>query len=528
MRDFEVPGRSTVHAVNGMVATSHPLSTGAALDILKEGGNAMDAAICAAAVQAVVEPQSTGVGGDVFALMCPRGSAEVIAYNGSGRAPAAATVDWYRERGIAAIAQHSPHSVTVPGAIEAWCTLSRDHGKLGLDRLLAPAIRYAAEGYPVHARVRFDWLRALQTVSWDADAKALFAPGGEVPAEGALHRQPQLAETLKTVAGKGRDGFYSGPVVEAMVAKLQSLGGLHTVADFAATAGDYVTAIATDYRGYTVHQIPPNNQGVTALIMLNILEGFDLAQYEALSAERTHLEIEAGRIAFAVRDAAISDPRALRVSPEQLVSKDWATALRANISLDCAMPGIPELGLKSADTVYISVVDRDLNAVSFINSIYHSFGSGVLCPETGVLFQNRGESFRLDPDHPNRIGPSKRPLHTIMPGMLTHGDHAVAPYGVMGGDYQPYGHTRVLTNVIDFGLGPQAAISMPRVFATGSLVAIERTFPAATYEGLRARGHALSPAPAPLGGGQMIVIDREKGVFSAGSEHRKDGCALGY
>ena len=528
MRDFEVPGRSTVHAVNGMAATSHPLSTGAALDVLKDGGNAMDAAICAAAVQAVVEPQSTGIGGDVFALMCPKGTSAVIAYNGSGRAPAAATVDWYRDRGIAAIVQHSPHSVTVPGAVEAWCTLNRDHGRMGLDRLLAPAIHYAAEGYPVHARVRFDWQKAAGTVSWDADAKAVFLRGGAVPAEGALHYQPKLAETLRTVAEKGREGFYAGAVAEAMAAKLRSLGGLHTVADFAAAAGDYVTPITTDYRGYHVHQIPPNNQGVTALIMLNILEGFELAKYQPLSAERTHLEIEAGRIAFAVRDTAISDPGTLKVSPEQLVSKDWAVSLRANISLDRAMKDIPELGLKTSDTVYISVVDRDLNAVSFINSVYHSFGSGILCPETGVLFQNRGESFRLDPAHPNCIGPNKRPLHTIMPGMLTRGSQAVSPYGVMGGDYQPYGHVRVLTNVIDYGFDPQAAISMPRVFATGSLVNIEKTFPAETYDGLKTRGHALNFAPAPLGGGQMIVIDREHGVLSAGSEHRKDGCALGF
>jgi len=528
MRDFEFPGRSAIHAVNGMAATSHPLSTGAALDVLKEGGNAMDAAICAAAVQAVVEPQSTGIGGDVFALMCPKGSSEVIAYNGSGRSPAAAKVDWYREQGIENIEQHTPHSVTVPGAIEAWCRLNADHGSLPLERLLAPAIRYAAEGYAVHARVRCDWLRAVETVSWDADARAVFMPGGKVPEEGQIHIQPELAETLKTVAEKGREGFYEGPVAEAMVAKLRSLGGLHTVEDFAATKGDYVTAITTDYRGYRIHQIPPNNQGVTALIMLNILEGFDLAQYDPLSAERTHLEIEAGRIAFAVRDRAISDPGTLKVSPEQLVSKDWAASLRRNISLDRAMPDIPELGLKTSDTVYISVVDRDLNAVSFINSVYHSFGSGILCPKTGVHFQNRGESFRLDPEHPNCIGPRKRPMHTIMPGMLTYGTEAISPYGVMGGDYQPYGHTRVLTNVIDYGLDPQAAISMPRVFATGSLVNIEKTFPATTYTGLQARGHALNFAPAPLGGGQMILIDREKGVLSAGSEHRKDGCALGF
>ncbi len=528
MRDFVIPGRSCVHAVNGMVATSHPLATGAALDILKQGGNAMDAAICAAATQAVVELQSTGIGGDAFALIARNGSAEVIAYNGSGRAPAAASLDWYRERGITEIGQHTPHSVTVPGAVDAWCTLNRDHGSLALDRLLAPAIRYAAEGFPVHARTRHDWLLAEYTVSHDAGTKAVLMPGGHAPEEGALHIQAKLAETLKIVAAQGREGFYEGPVAQAMVARLREAGGLHTQDDFAAARGDYVTAIATDYRGYTIHQIPPGNQGVTALIMLNILEGFDLAQYDPLSAERTHLEIEAGRIACAVRDSEISDPDAMRVSLEQLVSRDWAAELRAGISLDRAMTGIPEHGLATTDTVYISVVDRDLNAVSFINSLYHAFGSGILCPQTGVLFQNRGESFRLDPGHPNCIGPNKRPMHTIMPGMLTRGAEAVSPYGVMGGDYQPYGHTRVLTNVIDYGLGPQAAIDMPRVFAAGSAVAIEKTFPEETYEGLIARGHNLEFTATPLGGGQMIVIDREKGVLSAGSDHRKDGCALGF
>ena len=317
--------------------------------------------------------------------------------------------------------------------------------------------------------------------------------------EGQLHIQPKLAETLKTVAAKGRAGFYEGPVAEAMAAKLRALGGLHTVDDFAATEGDYVTPITTDYRGYTIHQIPPSNQGVTALIMLNILEGFDLAQYDPLSAERTHLEMEAGRIAFAVRDSAISDPRALKVSPEQLVSKDWAADLRANISLDRAMPDIPDLGLKTSDTVYISVVDKDLNAVSFINSVYHSFGSGILCPETGVHFQNRGESFRIDPDHPNRIGPRKRPLHTIMPGMLTRGAEAVSPYGVMGGDYQPYGHTRVLTNVIDFGLDPQAAISMPRVFATGVAGQYRKDLPGGNLRGPEGPRPCPEFRPGPAG-----------------------------
>lgn len=528
MRDFEFPGRSAVHAVNGMAATSHPLATGAAVDILKSGGNAVDAAIAAAATLAVVEPQSTGIGGDCFALLCPRGSDRVVAYNGSGRSPAAADLAFFQERGITEIARDSVHAVTLPGAIDAWLTLHGDHGGMDFAEVLAPAIRYARDGYPIHARVRFDWLAVADILRGNDAARAVFLPGGEVPREGDLHRQPLLADTLAAIAERGRQGFYEGPVAEAMVRTLRSFGGLHTLEDFAAVKGDYVDAICTDYRGNTVHQIPPNNQGLTALIMLNILEGFDLAGLDPLSSARTHLEIEAGRLAFAARDSVLAEPHAMPVDVPRLLSKDWAGTLRRRIDPQRALADIPDLGLAKSDTVYLSVVDRDLNAVSFINSLYYSFGSGILCPETGVMFQNRGMAFRLDPDHPNRIGPAKRPLHTIMPGMMTRNGRVVMPYGVMGGDYQPFGHAHLLTNMIDFGMDVQQALDAPRVFAMGKEVEIEKTFPPETVSGLLARGHGLRYAPDPLGGGQAIRIDYERGVLSGGSDPRKDGCALGF
>ena len=528
MRDFDFPGRSTVHARNGMAATSHPLATGVAIDILRRGGNALDAAIAASATLAVVEPQSTGIGGDCFALLCLGGGDEVIGFNGSGRAPAAATLDRLLEQGIREIGATSVHAVTMPGAIDAWTALHEAHGRMDFAQLLAAAITYARDGYPVHARVRFDWLRAADLLRLNEAARAVFLPHDQVPDEGDLHRQPALAETLAKVAAGGRRTFYEGEIAKAMTATLQETGGCHAPEDFAAVRGDYVTPISTEYRGGRVHQIPPNNQGLTALIMLNILEGFDLQAWAPLSAERTHLEVEAGRLAFAARNAAIADPATMTAKLAQLLSKDWAGELRSSIRLDCPLTGLPDLALRKSDTVYVCVVDRDLNAVSFINSIYDAFGSAILCPQTGVLFQNRGRSFRLDADHPNCIGPAKRPMHTIMPGMVTRDGRVLMPYGVMGGDYQPFGHTRLLTNVFDYGLDLQAALDMPRAFAGETWIELEKSYPAEVIQGLLAIGHDVRLPAEPLGGGQAILIDHSRGILSGGSDPRKDGCALGY
>jgi len=511
-----------------MAATSHPLATGVALDILKAGGNALDAAIAASAALAVVEPQSTGIGGDCFALISLDGGDDITGYNGSGRSPAGLDLGYFTDRGLTEIAAGSVHSVTLPGAVEAWSRLHTDHGRLPFEELMRPAVAYARDGYAVHARVRYDWLRAEQTLQGNAASRALFLPGGEVPAEGAMHRQPALADTLEAIGSGGAAAFYGGPIAAAMAKSLAAAGGLHTLDDFAAVAGDYVKPASVDYRGHRVHQIPPNNQGMTALLMLNLLEGFDLGSYAPLSVERTHLEIEAGRLAYAVRDAAIGDPATMTANPEWLLSKEWAARLRKAIRLDRALPNLPDLALSKSDTVYLTVVDRDRMAVSFINSVYHSFGSGILCPETGVMFQNRGKSFKIDPLHPNRVGPSKRPMHTIMPGMVTRNGRAMLSYGVMGGDYQPFGHARLLTNVIDYGLDPQAGLDMPRVFASGGEVEAERPFPEEVVRGLAARGHVVKTAAEPLGGGQAILIDHASGVLTGGSDPRKDGCALGY
>jgi len=528
MRDFHLPGRSPVRATDAMVATSHPLATFAALEMLHAGGNAMDAAVCAAAVQAVVEPQSTGIGGDCFVLYCPKGEGTVLAFNGSGRAPTAATADWYAARGFQKMPTYGPHSVTIPGAIDAWCRLLADHGRKGIDAALAPAIRCAEQGYVVHDRVAFDWAESVALLREDEAAARIFLRHGAAPKAGDLHVQPELAATLRLIASEGRDAFYAGPVAADMVSHLRALGGLHTLDDFAATKGDYVAPVSTRYRGYEIHQMPPNNQGLTALLMLNILSGFELGALDPLSAERLHLEVEAGRLAYRDRDRFIADPDLVDVPSRELLSARHAEQLRAVIDPARAMTDLPRVDLPKGDTVYISVVDRDRNAVSFINSTYHSFGSGIVSPNTGVVLQNRGSSFSLDPRHPNCVAPRKRPMHTIMPGMATRDGKAIMPFGVMGGGYQPFGHVHLLTNMLDFAMDPQAAIDAPRVFHDAGVLEAERGIPAAAIEGLRQRGHRVETSKEPHGGGQAIWIDWHRGTLTGASDPRKDGCALGY
>ena len=530
MRNFELPGRSAVHATGAMAATSHPLATQTAVAILQAGGNAMDAAIAACAVQCVVEPQSTGIGGDCFVLYAPNGGGDVVAYNGSGRAPKAAAAAWYAEHGIRTIDGHSAHAVTVPGAVDAWCRLIADHGTMAIGDVLKPAIRYARDGFPVHARVASDWMSNRAIIDEDAATRRIYLPGGAPPAAGGLHRLPELAKTLERIAKLGRDAFYTGPVAEDIVKHLRSLDGLHTLDDFAEAAGEYVAPIKTRYRGFDVHECPPNGQGITALLLLNIVSGLGLDKLDPLSPERLHLMIEASRLAYAERDAVVADPRFVKVPVDRLLSADFAGGLRGRIVPDRANAGRTPVDMPAhADTVYISVVDKDRNAVSFINSLFEAFGSGITAPDSGVLLQNRGYAFRLDPQHPNCIGPGKRPMHTIIPGMLVKDGRAAMPFGVMGGQYQAFGHAYLLTNMFEHGLDVQEAMDLPRLFPTlDGPVEVESGMPNSTVKGLKALGHKTQPTGKPLGGSQAIRIDWESGVLAGGSDPRKDGCAIGY
>ncbi|MCH8183638.1 MAG: gamma-glutamyltransferase [Proteobacteria bacterium] len=529
MRDFQLPGRSTVHALNGMAATSQPLASLAAIGMLQRGGNAVDAAITASAVLCVVEPQSTGIGGDCFALLAPGGEGEVVALNGSGRAPAAATPDWYAGRGITAIDRFSPHAVTVPGAVDAWARLLQDHGTRDFEDVLAPAIRYAEEGYVVAPRVARDWAAEAGSLAGDENARRIFLPGGKPPAAGAVHRQPELAATLRLIAKQGRAGFYEGAVAEEIVDYLRSKGGLHSLDDFSGNAPEYVTPIQTSYGGLDIHQIPPNGQGIAVLIMLNILAGFDLSAMDPLGARRLHLEAEAKRLAFHVRDTLVGDPSQAAVPVDEILSAAYTERLRRSINEDRAM-GPSALGQVPThpDTVYLCIVDRDRNVVSFINSVFDGFGSGLVTPRSGVLLHSRGTGFVLTQGHPNCIGPGKRPLHTIIPGLATRGGRAVMPFGVMGAQFQPTGQVHLLTNILDYGMDLQEALDCPRAFHDGEVLGIENGISDRTADELRARGHEVVRLKEPLGGGQAIWIDWETGALTGASEPRKDGCALGY
>ncbi len=531
MRDFHLAGRSPVYSTHGMAATAMPAATLTALDVLRAGGNAMDAAVAAVAVLGVIEPQSTGIGGDCFCLYAPGGTDKVVALNGSGRAPAAAAIDWFEERGIASLDNTSPHTVTIPGAVSAWETLLARHGTKGLDELLRPAIRFAEEGWPVHSRVAFDWTR-LEGKLRKTGAHA-FLPHGAAPRPGDLFVQKPLAKTLRAIASQGSRAFYEGSVAADMVATLRAHGGLQTEQDFAEsrTVAEFVTPICSDYRGHTVWQCPPNGSGLMVLMLLGILEGFEPLP-DPLDPVRLHRHLEAARLVYRDRDAFLADPSQADVPVARLTSPGYLASLRALIRDDVARAHMPAAGeaLLPAhhDTTYLCVVDRDGNACSFINSLFQGFGSGILAAGSGVMLQNRGFGFVLERGHPNCIAPRKRPMHTIIPGMVTKDGRALMPYGVMGGHFQPMGQTWFLSNMLDYGLDIQQALDLPRVFPYQGKVEVERGVPAAAVQALAARGHAITEVDRPHGGGQAIWIDETRGTLLGGSEPRKDGMALGY
>ena len=525
-RDFQLPGRSPVIAGEGMAATSHPLATLAAIDVMRLGGNAVDAAVTAVAVLCVIEPHMTGVGGDCFALIAEDGK-PVWGYNGCGRSGAKASTETLLAKGMRAIEPTSPHAVNVPGAIEAWDAIVKAHGTWPLSRALEPAIHYAEFGFPVAARVASDWRALVGKLGNSPGATKHYLRGGHAPEEGDIVRLPALAATLKAVAKSGPRAFYEGPIAEDMAATLAALGSVLTVEDFSRHRGEAVTPISTNYRGIDLVEIPPNTQGLTALVTLNILENFDLSQLDPLGPERFHLMLEAARMGFAVRDTHIAEPSRMRVPAMALNDKAFAKTLAAKLDRTKRVP-LPTAPTPGGDTVYLTVVDRDRRAISIINSLYSAFGTAICTEKTGVLFNNRGSGFVLKPEHPNALGPSKRPMHTIIPALAMRDGRCDTTFGVMGAHYQPMGHVQMVLNLFDYGMDIQSAIDAPRAFLEGESTVVERGMPAATIEGLKARGHTIVTAPSPWGGAQAIRIDWKRGVLIGGSESRKDGCALGY
>ncbi len=526
MRDFHLPGRSAVFASNGMCATSHPLAASVAVDILKGGGNAVDAAIGAAVLLGICEPQMTGIGGDCFVLVKPAGEERIVALNGSGRAPAGLSADAMRAAGHTTVSAASVEAVTVPGAIDAFCRLSADWGRIGLAETLAPAIRYADEGVPVAPRTAFDWAHSAQYLR-GAARRHYLRNDGPLRA-GQVFRAPGQAEVLRRVAREGRAGFYEGEVAQDMVDALRAAGGSHTLDDFAATACTWGEPISGTYKGVELVEHPPNGQGATAILLANILSNFDVASMDPFGLERAHLEAEAVKLAYDARNRFVADPDHV-TRLEHMLAPETARALAGLIRMDRAMPSASELSeTVHKDTIYLTVVDRDRMAVSLIYSIFKGFGSGLASEKFGILFQNRGAGFNLVKGHPNEAGPGKRPMHTIIPAMLREGGRVTMPFGVMGGGYQPNGHVRVLSNIVDFGMHPQAAIDAPRAFSDAGRMKVERGYSDAVRQGLADLGHDVIVPAKPIGGAQAIRIHPDEGVLEGASDPRKDGCALGY
>ncbi|MDP5218241.1 gamma-glutamyltransferase family protein [Ruegeria sp. 2205SS24-7] len=525
MRDFQVPGRSEVLATNGMCATSHPLAAQTAIDILKRGGNAMDAAISAAVLLGICEPQMTGIGGDCFVLYTRPGSQQVHALNGSGRAPRAADPVALRATGVDKVDPGSAEAVTIPGAIDAFCHLSETEGQIGLDTILQPAIHYGETGIPVAARVAFDWQRDAAHLQGSARDHYLLA--GDVPQPGQIFRAPQQSEVLRRIARSGRDAFYSGEVAEDMVATLRSLGGTHDMADFADTGCTETTPIDGEYKSVELVEHPPNGQGATAILLLNILSQFDLPAMDPLGSQRAHIEAEATKLAYDARNRFLADPNHSH-RLDHMLDPNTARALAALIDPQRAMPDPAPLSEEvHKDTIYITVVDRDGMAVSLIYSIFRGFGSGIASEKFGILFQNRGSGFTLEPGHPNEFGGGKRPMHTIIPGMLRQNGRITLPFGVMGGAYQSTGHARFVSNLVDYGMGLQAALDAPRCFSDSGKLLVERGYSDAVRQELAELGHSVTLPDVAIGGAQAIRI-RDDGVLEGASDPRKDGCALGY
>ncbi len=525
MRDFHLPGRSPVFAINGMCATSHPLAAKVAIDMLESGGNAVDAAIAAAVLLGICEPRATGLGGDCFVLLKPAGEERVLALNGSGRAPARLDAEHLRARGLTSVPPGGVESVTLPGAVDAFCKLSAEWGRTGLAASLAPAIRYAEEGVPVGSRTASDWIDDATTLK--GDARQFYLTQGAPPEPGQLFRAPAQAEVLRRIARDGRDGFYQGEVADDLIGSLNALGGQHSRGDLAATACTWGEPVTGSYGPVELSEHPPNGQGATAILMLNILRHFDLGALDPFGADRAHLEAEAAKLAYDARNRFIADPDHTR-RLEHMIAPETAAQLAALIDPKRAMTAAAPLSEQvHRDTVYLTVVDRDRMAVSLIYSIYLGFGSGLCSSRFGILFQNRGAGFTLTSGHPNELIGGKRPMHTIIPAMLSQNQRVEATFGVMGGAYQPCGHARFVSNMVDYGLDPQSAIDAPRSFSGEAGLLVERGYSDSVRADLAARGHQVSIPAEPLGGAQAIRM-HPNGVLEGGSDPRKDGCALGY
>jgi len=524
--------RSVAMGTHGMAAASQPLASLAGYKILSRGGNAVDAAIAMVSVLSVVEPYNVGLGGDAFALIYLAKEKKLVGMNGSGRAPYQATIEWFKRHGLSQMPERGILTVTVPGALHAWAEMLH-YGTLKFIDVFKDAVECSDQGYPVTEVIAGEWKETENLLLFSENLKETYLIDGKCPRPGQIFTNKDLAISYRKIVRDGVKTFYEGEICDAIVNTSQKHNGLISHQDLKDHTTTWVEPISTDYRGYTVYELPPNGQGVTVLEMLNILEGYEMGRFKPNSPEYLHLLIEAKKAAFEDRDQYITDPDFEPIPVDQLLSKNYAESIRKKIDAAWAQPpsSISPYG-KGSETVYVTAVDRERNAISLISSLFMPFGSGIVADGTGIVLQNRGTSFSLDPKRANRIEPHKRPMHTIIPGMVFKEGEFLMSFGVMGGDMQPQGHVQFLINLIDFGMNLQEAMDCPRIrHLKGMEVYLEEGISEETASALAQRGHSIVRQISPInqvGGGQAIYFDRDQNVLLGASDRRKDGCAIGY
>ncbi|MBX7169430.1 MAG: gamma-glutamyltransferase [Pyrinomonadaceae bacterium] len=537
--------RSEVIAPNGMAATSQPLATQVALDILKQGGSAIDAAIAADAMLGLVEPTGSGVGGDIFAIVWDAKTQKLYGLNGSGRSPYSLTLDYFKKNNIKHIPSYGVLPVSVPGCVDGWFELHKKFGKLPMKENLAPAIRYARNGFPVTELIAFLWDKGVNLFADEKkfpNVKETYTINGHAPRKGEIFKNPRLANTLEKIANEGRDGFYKGEVAKKIDAFFKRMGGFLSEKDLADHTSTWIEPVSTNYRGYDVWELPPNGQGIAALQMLNILEGYDFKKIPFGSPEHIHLFVEAKKLAFEDRAKFYADPDFVKIPVKELISKEYANQRRKLInSMKAAKTyeaGNP--ALKDGDTIYLTVADKEGNMVSLIQSNYRGMGSGMVADDLGFMFQDRGEMFDLTEGRNNTYAPHKRPFHTIIPAFITKDGKPFMSFGVMGGEFQPLGHVQIVMNIVDFGMNIQEAGDAPRIAHTGTseptgermtdggIIQLEVGFPFESVRELMKMGHTIQFDLTGYGGYQGIRYDVVNKVYYGASESRKDGQAAGF
>ena len=526
IRDFSKIGKSNIFSSNSMVVSSHPIASNIGIDVLKNGGNAVDAALAMSAVLCVAEPHMTGVGGDCFAMLSIDGSTKIKALNGSGKSSQNTSSKKLRDEGFKIITAEMPESVTIPGSVAAWSILHKEHGHMPWKDIFKPAIEFAKLGVIIHERVAFDWEKNVSKLSKDIDTAKLFLKDGNEYKVKDKFINLGLSDVFETISHDGQDGFYKDWIAEDICQKLLSLGGNQNINDFKKASAEWVVPITGTYRNIKLHECPPNGQGIVAIIILAIIEKFNISSLS--KADYMHIFCEASKIGYFLRDKYLSDFHNNKLSIEEFLTSKLIDRYASMIDLKQAKYFTKSDFPDHADTIYLSVRDKKGMTISFINSLFDAFGSGITAPKSGVLLHCRGRGFNLKEGHPNELKPNKRPLHTIIPAMLSQNDKLLGSFGVMGGQYQAAGHAYVLSQIIDFGLNPQQALNYPRLFPNNDTLDIESSFDKDLIDELSSRGHKINYPSDLIGGGQMILIDNDNKVLIGASDWRKDGLAIGY